>query len=237
MLEAHLALLQLHLRCIWLVTDFGITFQQFEDQIHIRQRVLDLAIDDAEKIERDKKLQQEGVDQHQITDAHLAFHHSVGGKKHDAHDTDADDRSLSKIEKRHGGLAHHRLAFPLFKRAVKTVQLQLLVTEVLDRFVIDQAVQRLTIGLGFQPIHLQAIIHAPLGYRKGKGHIDGYRTEGHQGKHDVVLGQQNDRHKRELHQHRQDAEHHIVENGADATGPTLQIPADGAGLAFQMKTQ
>ena len=41
--------------------------------VHVGQALLDLAIDHAEKVHRDVHLNHEGVDQHQIADAHPSF--------------------------------------------------------------------------------------------------------------------------------------------------------------------
>ena len=51
------------------------------------------------------------------------------------------------------------------------------------------------------------------------------------------MTEQNDGDQGELHQHRKNTEHHVVEDGAYAAGTPLQVAADGAGAAFQVKTQ
>ncbi len=95
MAKAHLTLSQLQRPGIGPVLDLRLLLHQLEDQVHVGQGVLDLAVDHAEEVERDEQLQQEGVNQHQVTDRHPARHHSVGGKEHDRGDAKTDDRPLA----------------------------------------------------------------------------------------------------------------------------------------------
>ncbi len=128
-------------------------------------------------------------------------------------------------------------SLPVAQGAVETLQLHGLVAEILHRLVVDQAVEGLAVGPGVEPVHLVAEVHAPLGDGEGEADVDHHGAEGDQGEHRVVLGQQNDRHQAELHQHRQDAEDHVVEDGADRAGAPLQVAADGTGVALQVVAQ
>ncbi len=67
-LEMHLAPVQDQRLGAGPIDDFP--FQQLEHQIHIRQGILDLAVNDTQEIEWYEQLQQQRVHQHQITDAH-----------------------------------------------------------------------------------------------------------------------------------------------------------------------
>ncbi len=71
-LETNPATRDLQRRRAGTVGDLGLAFEQFEDQVHIGQRILDLAIHDAEKAQRDEQLQQKGIEQHQVADADVA---------------------------------------------------------------------------------------------------------------------------------------------------------------------
>ena len=219
------------------VPDLRFPLQQLEHQVHVRQGILDLAIDDPEKIQRDEDLQQEGVDQHQVTDTHLARHHPPGGQPEDQGHAQGDDAALAEVQQGHGGLALDRHLLPGVEGAVITPRLQALVAEILDGLVIDQAIEGLAVGLGVQPVHLMAVIHAPLGHGEGKEGVEGHGAEGHQGKGQFVAGQQDGPHQAELHQDRQDAEGQVVEDGADRARPPFQIPADGSALALQVIAQ
>ena len=61
-LEADLATGDLQRCRIRRITDLRLALEQLEYQIHVGQRVLDLAIDDAEKTERNEQLQQERIE-------------------------------------------------------------------------------------------------------------------------------------------------------------------------------
>ncbi len=219
------------------VPDLRFPLQQLEHQIHVRQGILDLAIDDPKKIQRDEDLQQEGVDQNQVTDAHLARHHPSGGEQQDKGHAQGDDAALAEVEQGHGGLALDRHLLPGIKGIVITPRLHALVAEILDGLVIDQAIEGLAVGLRIQPVHLMTVIHAPLGHGEGKEGVEGHGAKSHQGKGQFVAGQQDGRHQAELHQYWQYAEGHIVENGADRARPPLQVPADGSALTLQVIAQ
>ena len=219
------------------VPDFRLALQQLENKIHVRQSVLDLAIDDAQKPQGNEQLQQKGVHQHQITDAHVAPGHPPGGEHHDESHAHGNDRPLGEIQQGHGSLTLHRPVFPVPQLAVETVYLQLLIAEVLHRFIVDETVHGPAVGLRVQPVHVMAEIHAPL--RDGEGHqgIDHHSAEGDKRKHRIILGHQNPPHQQELHQHRKDTESHVVKDLGHGTGAPLQITADAAGLAFQVVAQ
>ena len=55
-----------------LVLDLAVFPQQVEHLFHVGERLLDLAVHDAEKVERNVELDQQCVDHHQIADGHGA---------------------------------------------------------------------------------------------------------------------------------------------------------------------
>ena len=54
------------------VRDLPLDTQQAEHLLHVDQALLDLAIDEAEEIQRLVELHQVGVDQHEVADRHAA---------------------------------------------------------------------------------------------------------------------------------------------------------------------
>ena len=54
------------------VGDLGVLLDQPEQPLHVGERLLDLAVDHAEEIERNVELDHERVDQHQVADGHRA---------------------------------------------------------------------------------------------------------------------------------------------------------------------
>lgn len=194
-----------------------------------------MPVDDAEKIQRDEQLQQQGVDQHQIAQGHLTGGDPAGGGDHHHRYPNGDDRALTEIERRHRSLAEHGAVFPRRQGGVAATQLPVLVAEILDRFIVDQAFDGLVAGLRLQPVHPVAVFHPPVGDREGESDISGDAAEDDQRKDRGVTAQQQRRRQQELHQHRQDAERQIIQQRAQAARAPLQIAADGAGLALQMK--
>ena len=98
MLEAHLAGAR-QKRCgARRILDFGILIDKVEHALHVGHRLLDLAINDTQKIERDIELDHEGVDQHQIADGHRASDHTQRRPPHDQRYSNGDDRALPDIE-------------------------------------------------------------------------------------------------------------------------------------------
>lgn len=78
--------------------------EQVEHALDIGQCLPDFPIDDAEEIEGDVELDQEGIDQNQVADRHLAGHHATGSAPHHGGDTEGDDRGLAEVEVSQRGL-------------------------------------------------------------------------------------------------------------------------------------
>ena len=128
------------------VGDLAILLEQIEHALDVGQRLANLAIDDTEKIERDVELDQEGVDQHEVADGHPALDHAVGRAPHHRRDAERDDQLLPEVERGQRCLATGRGIFPLEHLLVVALGLIGLVVEVLDRFVVEQAIDRPSIG-------------------------------------------------------------------------------------------
>ena len=69
---------------------------------------------------------------------------------------------LTEIEHRHRSLAEHGAVFPNPPRLRRNAAVPNFVAEILDRFVVDQTIERLVAGLGFQAIHEMAMLHPPI---------------------------------------------------------------------------
>ena len=82
-LETHAADLEYQRRRSRRIDDLRLALEQLEHKVHVRQSVLDLAVDDPQKVQRYKKLQQQCVDQYEVADAHRPGHHPPGGEEHD----------------------------------------------------------------------------------------------------------------------------------------------------------
>ncbi len=169
--KAQLAALHRQFHSLGTVLNFGLLIQQFDQHVHIGQRILDLPVHDAKKAQGYEYLQEHGVDEHQIAEAHGTGQDFPGREEHDQGHAHGDDGVLPEVQGGHRGLAEHGAILPVLQGGIAAAYLQFLTPEVLDRLVIDQAVDGLVISLGFQTIHVVAVFHAPVGDRQGKSHI------------------------------------------------------------------
>ena len=236
-LEADGATADLQLARAGPVGHFAVLFEQAEHALHVRQRVADFAVHEAEEMQRHVQLDEKGVDQHQIADGHGPLHHALAGHEHENRDADGDDRALAGVQHRQRGLVAHRRLFPGLQRFVVTPRLEAFVAEVFHRFVIEQAVYGAGVGLGIHVVHVAPENHAPFGDQQRERDIGDERHDGHHEKPRVVLDQQDDRHEADLQQRRQDVEQHEIEQEADAGGAALDVARHAAGLAFEVEAQ
>ena len=112
-----------------------------------------------------------------------------------------------------------------------------LVVEVLDGFVVEQAVDGLAVGLGIEPIHFVAIVHAPFGDQEGKRDIHADGAKDGNAEAALILADQDRGDQDEFGRGRQDIEHQVIQDGTDAAGATFQIPRHPTGTPFQVIAQ
>ncbi len=198
---------------------------------------MQLAVDNPQKAQGQKQLQQKGVDQHQVPHGHLTRDHPLGGTDHDQSDPHGDNQRLADVEQRHGALGLDRRILPVIQAVAIAGHLQALAVEVFHRLIVDQRIDGLGVGLGVDTVHALAKLHAPAGHQQGVDHIDHHGGEGDDHEHRVVLAEQYGRHQGELGGDGQQTEDQIVEQGAEALGTPLDIPGQTAGLTLQVKPQ
>ena len=114
--------------------------EQAEQLVHVHQALTDLAIDEAEKIQRLVKLHKVGVHQHEFPHRHLAGQHAARRHQHDHAEADRDDDLLAQVQHVQRHLAAHRGALVAGQCMVETVCLVALVAEIFDRLEVQQAV-------------------------------------------------------------------------------------------------
>ena len=112
-----------------------------------------------------------------------------------------------------------------------------LVAEILDRFVVQQAVDGLGVGLFVGFVHAPHELDAPFGHGEGEADIDDDRNEHDGGERRVVAVQQDAAHEADFDQRRQYVEEHEGEQELDALRAALDGPAQAAGAAVEMETQ
>ncbi len=237
MLESHLPACHPQGPGIGSVPDLRPLSQEPDQAVHVGQGVADLAIHRAQQVQRHEQLDQQGVHRHQVAETELAVSHPVRCQEHHPGHPCRHDGALAQIEQGKGGLRPHRGVLPLPQGGVAAPSLVRLVVEVLDRLVVDQALHRLVVGRRLQTIHLQAVPQPPVGHGDGEEHERGHGGEDDQAECPGVLAQQDPGHQQEFHRHRNDGENQVVEQGGQAGGPALEVPADGAGLAVEVEAQ
>ena len=132
------------------IRDLAVLLEQREHPVHVRQALLDLAVDHAEEVERDVQLDHEGVDQHQVADRHPAFDHAECRTPEDQRQRDCDDGLLAGVQDVQRLLRQHRRALAVGQRLVVTARLVVLVAEVLHRLEVQQRVDRARLRLALQ---------------------------------------------------------------------------------------
>ena len=126
-----------HVARVRCIGDFPVLLQQLEHALDVGQRLTDFAIDNAEKVEWRVKLDQEGVDQHEVADGHFTSDDTAGRPPHHGGDAEGDDCLLAEVEEGEGGLAPGRRIFPLEHLLVVTAAFPGFVIEVFDGFVVE----------------------------------------------------------------------------------------------------
>ena len=175
------------------VLHLGGALEELEHQVHVRQGVFDLPIDNAQEPERDEELQQQRVHQDEIPHGQVPGHHALGRQHQQQGHADGDDGALTEVEQGHGGLALDGHLLPPRKGRIVAGELGGLVAEILDRLVVDEAVDGLGVGLGVEPVHLVTVVHPPLGDGEGEGDVEPDRAEGHQRKHRRIAADEDGR--------------------------------------------
>ena len=165
------------------------------------------------------------------------MHHAIGRAHHEQGDADGDDPALREVEAGERGLAAHRGGLPLLQAVVVAPRFELLVAEVLHRFVVEQTVDRAGIRARVELVHAAAELGAPLGDPDGERDVDQERPEGDDREADVVLPDQHARHERHLQQGREDAEQREAQQRLDAARSPLDVARHAAGLTFEVETQ
>ena len=96
--EAHLATAQREWLRVRRVADLLRLGEQAEHALDIGQRLLDLAVDHAEVVERDRELDQERVDHDQVADLQRAGDDAGRGAPQQQREADRDDRGLADVQ-------------------------------------------------------------------------------------------------------------------------------------------
>ena len=131
---------------------------------------------------------------------------------------------------------HGRLLVAL-QAFVVAARFVVFVAEVFHRFIVDEGVDRARVGLRIELVHRAPEMRAPLGDDDRERDVGGQRAERDQGERFVVVQRQVAQHQADLDQRRQDREHRVRDQRADAARAALDVARHAAGLAVQVKPQ
>ena len=219
------------------VGDFAMRLEQVEHALDVGQRLADLAIDDAKEVERHVELDQEGVHQHKVADRHRAGDDAARGTPHHGGDAERDDCLLAKIEEGERGLAARCGILPLEQLLVVAACFPGLVIEILDRLVIEQAVDGARVGRRIVFIDGAPDVDAPVADLDREHDVGEQRDERDQHVADVVFDEQDAEHEADFDQGRQDRIERVGNQAGDRARTAFDVARDAAGLALEVKAQ
>ncbi len=190
-----------------------------------------LAVDRPEETERHGDLDHVGVDHHEVADSQLPCLHAPRRHHHHRGEARGDHQPLPEVEPRQ---AHRRLGRGLgvaLHRAVVARRLPLLGVEVLHRLEVEEAVDRLLVGVGVALVHPRADGEPPVGDPDRVPDVERDRDRHHDEVPDVEDEEEDAGDERELEHQRDDGEEQEPQQEVDALHPALDDPAEPAGLA------
>ena len=141
------------------------------------------------------------------------------------------------VERRQRRLALHRRLLPALQALVVAARLPFLVAEVLDRLVVEQAVDRARVGLAVELVHRRrkCVRHSVIVMVNDD--VERERARGDRDERPVVAGDQDRRDERDLDQRRQDREQRVADQRRDAALAALDVAREPAGLAREVEAQ
>jgi hypothetical protein len=219
------------------VLDFLFLLEQREHALDVGQRLLDLAVDHAEVIERDGKLDQERVDEHEVAEAQPAGDDAGRRTPEQKGQARRDDAGLADVQHGERLQALDGGFLELHETAVVAGELVPLVAEILDRLVVQQRIDRARVSLGVGRVRRAVVTKAPLGDRERERDIDDERRERDRGETPVVAHDQDAADEGDFEQRRQDRVDRPVEEVRRRRHPALDVARDAAGAPVEMKAQ
>jgi hypothetical protein len=130
----------------WSVGDFAVDSEQTEHTLDVGERLSDFPVDDAEEVEWHVELNQEGIDQYQVTNGHRAINDAAAARHIIAVTPRAMTDLLTKVQPGKRDSALRCGVFPVAQLLVVALRFIFLVVEVFDRFVVDQAIDGARVG-------------------------------------------------------------------------------------------
>ena len=120
--------------------------------MHIGEGQPHFSVDRAQEVEGDGELEEEAVDQDQVSDRHVARGDLLSGHVHDEPKGRAEDGPLAKVEGGQAGLGLESGRLVLPQVFVVLLHLVLFVVKVLDSLIVDQRVDGAIAGQVLGPV-------------------------------------------------------------------------------------
>ncbi len=154
--------------------------QHAEHGLDIDGGLLDLAIDHAHEVQRLVELDHHGVDHDKIADGVGALLDAVGAHHHGGGEPEREDDGLAGIEHRKRGVGLYARVLVALHGAVVAPRLARFGDEVLHRFIVEQRVDRLGVGVGVAVVHAAPDADTPFGRDVGEPHVERDGCDDHQ---------------------------------------------------------
>ena len=219
------------------IGDLPLTLEQGEHLVQIGEALFDLAVNHAQKIQRNVELNHERIDHHQIPKRHAAIHHPLCGPVEHPHQGHCNDQLLPRVEQTQGRLRFESCHSQLVQTLVVALGLKGFVVEVFHRLVIEQRVHGSGVRHGVQLVDLFSKVRSPLRDLDREHDVKHQRKKGDHGKPSVVAVGQNGQHQHHFNQGGDNAVQGIRDQGLDAPHAPFNVPGHAPSLALQVKAQ
>ena len=214
------------------VTNVRRFVEQVKHLPHVHKRLPDFAIDRAKEIQGHGDLDHVGVHKNEIADGQLACLYAECGEEHDRHQPGGDQNRLPEIQKGQRVACLQRCSLIAGHRLVIAFGFPACGPEIFYGFKIQEAVDRLLIGVGVLFIHLPAKFDAPFCDREGEPDID---RDGGKDDADITpvlkLPENGAANQDQFKHQRPGGEHQIAKQEFNTLHTTLDDPAQTARLA------
>ncbi len=219
------------------VEDFLRLVQQLEHGLHVDEARRNFAIQRADEVQRDRQLDHDLVDHHEMADVLGVVQHFPARHQHDGGHAQREDHRLADIQPGQRNIGFDRGLFVLRRGAIVAGPFKRLIAEIFDGFEVEQGIDRLRHRIAVGVVHVLADRDAPVRGDDREPDIDGDRRRDDDDVPEAELEQEDDGVHDELGD-RRDADHHAqADNGFDAGLAALDDPRQPAGTALQVKAQ
>ena len=157
-------------------------------------------------------------------------------RENDDH-AEGEDDGLPGVQNCEGDVSLHAEALVTRHRFVVARRLALLGAEILHRLEIQQAVDRLGVGVGVAFVHRAADADAPVRRNRRVDEIDGHRDADRQDVAPVERIKESGDDQRELDDRRHGHQHRGANDRLDRIAAAFENPRQAAGLALEVKAQ